>query len=85
MSNHMLPSNGHPTAAYSLLRYLFTGLLPRNGCPSIVGCVLVGMCLPIRFLEMVQPVTIYFCDKITLSTSCGYWHSQTSYIFNDSD
>jgi hypothetical protein len=35
-----------------------TGLLPSNERPSIVGCALVGTCLPIRLLETAQSVTI---------------------------
>jgi hypothetical protein len=30
MSTNALPSNGHPIVAYSLLRDVFTGLLPSN-------------------------------------------------------
>jgi hypothetical protein len=57
VSTHVLPANGHLIVAYSLLRGVFTGLLPISGCP-VVGCALVGTCLPIRFLETVQSITI---------------------------
>jgi hypothetical protein len=59
VSTHALPSNEHPILhiAYSLLRDVLTGLLPSNGCPSSVGCALVGTCLPIRFLETAQSGT----------------------------
>jgi hypothetical protein len=30
MSTHALPSSGHPIVAHSLLRSVFTGLLPSN-------------------------------------------------------
>jgi hypothetical protein len=58
VSTHALPSNGRPIVAHSLLWYMFTSLLPNNGHPSIVGCTLVGTCLPIRLLETAQSVTI---------------------------
>jgi hypothetical protein len=35
-----------PIFAHSLGRNVFTGPLPNNGCPPIVGCALVGTCLP---------------------------------------
>jgi hypothetical protein len=44
--------------AQLLLMYVFTGLLPSNGCPSVVGCGLVGTCLPLRLLAIAQSVTI---------------------------
>jgi hypothetical protein len=53
--------------AILLLQDVFTGLLPSNGCP-IVGCALVGTCLPIRFLETAKPVTIY-CQKFVILDS----------------
>jgi hypothetical protein len=37
---------------------MFTGLLPSNGLPSIVGCGLVGTCLPLRLLATAQYVTL---------------------------
>jgi hypothetical protein len=55
VSTHELPSNGRPIVAYSLLWYMFTGLLPSNGRHSIVGFALVGTCLAILLLEMAQP------------------------------
>jgi hypothetical protein len=48
-----------------MLRHVFTGLLPSNGRPSIVGCDLVGTCLPICFLETAQSVTLC-CYEATL-------------------
>jgi hypothetical protein len=59
VSTHTLPSNGHLIVAHSLLRDVFTGLLPSSGCP-VVGCALVGMCLPILFLETAKSVTVYW-------------------------
>jgi hypothetical protein len=53
-----MPINGRPIVAHSLLRYMFTGLLPSNGSTSVVGCALVGTCLPIRLLETAQSVTL---------------------------
>jgi phospholipid N-methyltransferase len=48
---------------------VFTGLLPSNERPSIVGCGLVGTCLPIRLLATAQSVTmIYiFLDTVTFN------------------
>jgi hypothetical protein len=46
---------------------VFTGLLPNNRRPSIVGCALVGTFLPIRLLETAQFVTIYFANRIIAS------------------
>jgi hypothetical protein len=57
VSTHELLSNGHPTVAYSLLWDMFTRLLTSNGCPT-AGCVLVGTCLPIRFLQTGHFVTV---------------------------
>jgi hypothetical protein len=36
----------YPIVAYSLPPDVFTGPLPSNGCPSIVGCALAGTCSP---------------------------------------
>jgi hypothetical protein len=49
--------------AYLWLQDVFTSLLPSSECPSVVGCTSVGTCLPIRFLEVAQSVTI----------STGHW------------
>jgi hypothetical protein len=45
-----LPSTGHSVVAYSLPQDVFTGPLPSNGCPSIVGHAFFGKCLPSRCL-----------------------------------
>jgi hypothetical protein len=45
---------------------MFIGLLPSNRRPTIVGCGLVGTCLPIRLLAMPQSVTLlppYACTS----------------------
>jgi hypothetical protein len=66
MPTHTLPSNGHSVVVYSLLRDVFSALLHNNGYPSIVGCALVGTCLPIRFLETDQSVTICSSQDLPL-------------------
>jgi hypothetical protein len=39
---------------------MVTGMLPSNGRLSIVGCALVVTCLPLRFLETAQSVTLLY-------------------------
>jgi hypothetical protein len=81
MSTHALPSNGRPIVAHSLLWYVFTGLLPSSGRPSVVGCASVGTCLPIRFLETDQSVTISYLLLCWQSSSHNYWiHNRMQFI-----
>jgi hypothetical protein len=50
---HCLAMDVYPVVVYSLPWDVFTSLLPSNGCPFIVGCTLVGTCLPSnRFLYL---------------------------------
>jgi hypothetical protein len=48
----------YPIVVYSLPRDVFTGPLPSNGCPSIVRCALVGMCLPSNGVSSLHSVTL---------------------------
>jgi hypothetical protein len=43
-----------PIVAYSLPEDMFTGTLPSKGFPSIVGCALVGTCLPSNGVSWLQ-------------------------------
>jgi hypothetical protein len=58
VSTHALPSTGRLIVAHWLLWHVFTGLLPSNGRPSIVGCAFVGTCLLIHLIETAQSVTL---------------------------
>jgi hypothetical protein len=77
VSTHALSSNGRPILAHLLLWYVSTGLLHSHGRPSIVGCSLVGTCLPIRLLETAQSVTILIWNEaglaLCLRTICAHF------------
>jgi hypothetical protein len=61
---HSLAMDVYRIVAHSLPRSVFTGPLPSNGCPSVVGDALVGTCLPSRCLAMVIYVTISIYQKL---------------------
>jgi hypothetical protein len=46
---------------------VFTGLLPSSGRPSVVGCALVGTCVPIRLLATAQSVTVLTSHAVYVS------------------
>jgi hypothetical protein len=63
----------YPIGAHSLPWDVFTGSLPNNGCPSVVRCALVGMCLLSSGVLSLHSLTLWanpsqYCNDIGIKT-----------------